>query len=70
MLMLIDTPDPRHGDGSHPPRGRERRLLAGGMACLVFAHFFPVVGALLLAGSGLAMLVVGLYVIDDEPTQD
>jgi hypothetical protein len=40
------------------------------MTCLVAAHFFPVVGALLLAGSGLALLVVGLYLVDDEPTQD
>ena len=69
MLMLIDTPDPRYGDGPRPSR-RERRMLAGGMTCLVAAHFFPVVGALLLAGSGLALLVVGLYVVDDEPTQD
>lgn len=67
LLMLIDTPDARYGGGAPPSRRRVRRMLAGGMACLVFAHFLPMVGGLLLAGLGLLVLVLALYIVDDEP---
>jgi hypothetical protein len=67
MLMLIDTSDPHYGGGSNPSR---RRMLAGGMALLVLAHFLPMVGGLLLAGAGLALLVLALYIVDDGTGSD
>jgi hypothetical protein len=70
MLMLIDTSEPRYGDGSNPSRGRIRRMLAGGMALLVLAHFLPMVGGLLLAGAGLTLLVLAIYIVDDGTGSD
>jgi hypothetical protein len=70
LIMLIDTSDARYGGGPRPSRGRVRRMLAGGMACLVLAHFLPMVGGLLLAALGLFVLVLALYIVDDEPPAD
>jgi hypothetical protein len=70
LLMLIDTPDPRYGGGSHPSRGRVRRMLAGGMACLVLAHFLPMVGGVLLGLFGFVVLVLALYIVDDDARDD
>jgi hypothetical protein len=70
LLMLLDTPDPRYGGGPRRGRSRVRRMLAGGVACLVLAHFLPVVGALLLSGAGFGLLVLALYIVDDEPPGD
>ena len=70
LLMLIDTSDAHYGSGPHPPRGRVRRMLAGGMLCLVLAHFLPVLGGVMLAAFGLLVLVLALYIVDDEPRED
>jgi len=70
LLMLIDTSDARYGGGPRPPRGRVRRMLAGGMLCLVLAHFLPVLGGVMLAAFGLLVLVLALYIVDDEPRED
>jgi len=67
LIMLIDTSDPRYGGGSQPSRGRVRRMLAGGVACLVLADFLPVLGAVLLATVGLLVLVLALWIVDDDP---
>ncbi len=70
LLMLIDSSDSPYGGGPGAPRGRVRRMLAGGMLCLVLAHFLPVLGGVMLAAFGLLVLVLALYIVDDEPRED